>query len=643
MEIKVAKHSGFCKGVKDAVKLAESNSKDETYTLGPLVHNPDVIDYFEKRGVYQKNDPLQIKDSKVILRSHGVGPNIIEILKNNNNKIIDGTCPFVGRVQKLVNEMNKEKIPVLIMGDEKHPEIIGIKQWAEDTAIIINKEEQARNIDIKPPFGVVAQTTFSIDKFKTMLEILKEKYHKEEIIIHNTICAATELRQKSVKELALEVDLMLVIGGENSSNTAKLKDICIQSGVKTYLIQNYKDINPLWFDDAKVVGIAAGASTPEWSIKEVYSMVKEIETKELEVGKELEGEIVKVTDEEVLVSIGDKAEATLPKNEFSLLKVDNLQEVAKEGDKVKVIIKDIDDDGNVILSKRQYDDIHVWEKLEQDLENKAVLTGKVLEEVKGGITIDVGARGFMPASLIDTNYIEDLSTLVGEELEFIVKELDKEKNKIILSRKDLLLAEKAKNEEKALEKIEPGQRITGTVRRITDFGAFVDIGGVDGLVHVSNISWSRVKHPSDVLEVGQQVEVEVLDVKPEEKRIGLSIKATQKSPYDQAMEKLNVGDIVDGKVVRLTGFGAFVEVVDGVDGLVHISQISEEHISNPSEILEVGQEVKVKILDVKPEEKRVSLSIKEAQPKENFDEYAETENLEVNLGERFKDLFDKKK
>ncbi|WP_353894376.1 bifunctional 4-hydroxy-3-methylbut-2-enyl diphosphate reductase/30S ribosomal protein S1 [Proteinivorax hydrogeniformans] len=639
MEVKVAKYSGFCKGVEDAINLTESHCSEKTYTLGPLVHNPDVIEYFEKKGVYHKTDPSKISNSKVVLRSHGVGPNTIEILKQNNNDIIDGTCPFVARVQKIARQLLEDNVPVLIIGDSSHPEIIGINQWTKDSAIIIDSEEQAKQLDIKAPFGVVVQTTFSLDKFKRIMEILKGKYSEEEIIVHNTICRATDLRQKSVKELSQTVDLMLVIGGENSSNTAKLKEICLESGVKTYLIQNYKDIDPQMFTNVKSVGIAAGASTPEWSIKEVFNMVKEIESNELEVGKEVEGEIAKVTEEVVLVDIGDKEEASIPKKEFSLLKIENLEEVAKVGEKVKCIITNIDDEGNVTLSKKQYDENHIWEKLQKDLEAETVISGKVLEEVKGGITIDVGARGFMPASLIDTQYIEDLSSLVGQNLEFIVKELDKEKNKIILSRKDLLLAEKVKNEQKLLEEIKPGQRITGTVRRITDFGAFVDIGGVDGLVHVSNIAWKRVKHPSDVLEVGQKVEVEVLEVKVEEKRVGLSIKATQKSPYEQAIDKFTPGDIVDGTVVRLTGFGAFVEIADGVDGLVHISQISDDHVSDPKDVLEVGQKVQVKVLELKPEEKRISLSIKEAQPKESFEEYSETENLEVNLGERFKDLF----
>ncbi|QNO13537.1 30S ribosomal protein S1 [Alkalicella caledoniensis] len=580
MEIIIAKYSGFCSGVKIAVELVEKNISNNTVTFGPLVHNQSVTDYFKRKGVDYIESPEGINNKTVIVRSHGVSPEVISKLEAGENTVINGTCPFVTNVQRIAKNIIENNKQLIILGDKNHPEVIGINGWAKYKGIIINDleelqgyqqdQDQDLKLDLSKPIGVVVQTTFNMEKFHTIISKLREQ--AMDIEVHNTICKATNERQSAVRDMAEKVDMVLVIGGKESSNTAKLTSICKSLDVVTYQIEEAKEIDPSWLNNIKSVGITAGASTPDWIIREVISMVNELNGQEEVKGEEQE---------------------------------------------------------------------NAWETIQAAFENKTALTAKAVEVVKGGILIDLGIRAFMPASLLDTRFVEDLNQFVGQDLTFYVKELDKEKNKVILSRKDLLLEEQQGAQNKAFANLKEGQRVKGTVKRMADFGAFVDIGGVDGLVHVSNLSWNRVNHPSEVLEVGQEVEVDILKLDEEKQKISLSLKSTQPSPFESNIKAIKQGEIVEGKIVRLADFGAFVELAPQVDGLVHISQISDDHISKPAEVLAVGQQVKVKILEVDAKSKRISLSIKEAKTKEDFSQYAQTESLNVTLGDRFADLFKK--
>lgn len=605
MEIIIAKHSGFCSGVKKAVELVEKNISSDVVTLGPVVHNQSVTEYFKNKGVDYIDNHRGINNKRVIIRSHGVTPEIITQLKANNNTVIDGTCPFVSRVQKLAEEVVTTGKQLIILGDESHPEIIGVKGWAKDNAIIINKLEDLKTIKLDPTKGisVVAQTTFDNENFSKIITELKSIIPKTEALeleIHNTICKATRDRQSAVREMAQKVDTVLVIGGKKSSNTAKLTSICKEIGVVTYQIEEAKQIDLNWLKNTKKIGIAAGASTPDWIIREVTSMVNEVTEKQNEV-----------------------TESEVTENEVTETEVTQTQATETE----------------VTEESNGSEQEQTWETIQAAFDNKTTLTGKAVEVVKGGILIDLGIRAFMPASLVDTKFVEDLNEFVGQELTFLVKEIDKEKNKVILSRKDLLLEEKQGAQKDIFANLKEGTRVKGIVRRMTDFGAFVDIGGIDGLVHVSNLSWSRVKHPSDILEVGQEIEVDILKLDEEKQKISLSYKTTQKSPFESNIKNFKEGSIVEGKVVRLADFGAFVELAPQIDGLVHISQISDDHISKTSEVLAVGQTVNVKILEIDTKTKRISLSIKEAKPKEDFSKYAgDSDSLNVTLGDSFPDL-----
>lgn len=579
MEIHVAKYSGFCKGVKDVVDILEKNISKDTVTYGPVVHNDSVIKYFKEKGIEylepQAIDNLsEIKNKTIIIRAHGVAPEVISTLEKNN-KIIDGTCPFVKKVQTIARRIADQGKELVILGEKNHPEIIGINGWAQNKGIVVKDLEELKQYNIIKPMGVVTQTTFKVEKLNEILQFLKESYEEPDIEIYNTICSATRQRQEAVVEIAKKVDMVLVIGGKDSSNTAKLTSICTEIGVVTYQIEEAHQIDPSWLENIQSIGVTAGASTPDWIIREVIRMVKEVLN----------------------------------------------QEFNEEGQ----------------------DESKAWEIVEQAHEQNQVLKGKVIEIVKGGILIDLGIRAFMPASLLDTKFVEDLNQFINQEISFYVKELDKEKSKVILSRKDLLLEEQKKVQTEALNNLKEGQKVKGTVRRITDFGAFVDLGGVDGLIHVSNLSWKRVSDPKEVLEIGQEVEVVILKIDDEKQKISLSLKAAQQNPFEATAKKLKVGDVLTGKVVRLADFGAFVELAPNVDGLVHISQISDEHINRPADVLSVGQEISVKILEVDLGSKRISLSIKEAKPKEDFAQYEQSENLNVTLGDRFGDLFKNQK
>ena len=682
MEIIVAKESGFCFGVKRAIKLAYKHIEDNnTYSYGPLIHNPQVIADLEARGVRCVEDIRDLKPgAKLIIRSHGAGPQIFEKAQNLELKIVDGTCPFVSKAQEIAHKLHKDGYNVIIVGDKNHPEVQGIRDWAQ-CAYIVASLDEAKTLPEMDKAGILAQTTLPEKIFLNVVEFLQ--YKVKYIKVHNTICRATYMRQLGAKELAPRVDLMVVIGGYNSANTGKLVDLCQGMGTSTIHIEHAHELRADMFYGIKIVGVTAGASTPDWIIEEVVlKMVefsddqnKEVQgetvaennndtpsaavSEELDVqgnayipsvanfqkGDIITGKVVQVNGEQILVDVGGKSEGIIPKGEISAMgDVVDL----KPGDKIEVfVIKPENEEGHPILSKRRADRRRAWETIEDAFEKNTELLGKAVEVVKGGILVDIGIRGFVPASLVERGYVENLEEYIGKDLRLKVIELDKTKNKVVLSQKVVLDEEFSKQKQDTWNNIEVGQVKKGIVRRLTDFGAFVDIGGVDGLLHVSEISWGRVDHPRDVLQENQEIDVVVLGVDKNTEKVSLGLKQLQENPWKAAATKYPVGSIVKGKVLRIAPFGAFVEIEPGVEGLVHISQLSNEHVEKTEDVLSVGDEVDVKVLSVDTEAQRMSLSIKDAQPKkpapqkkkeEKKEEYITTNDGGFTIGDLYGDL-----
>jgi len=634
LEIIVAKTAGFCFGVNKAVNtVRELTEKSDLpiYTIGPIIHNDQVVDFFKSKGVNVAEDVKDIKEgSHAVIRAHGVPPEVYEEAVKKNLCIDDATCPYVKKIHKLVNEKHNENYQIIIVGDKNHPEIIGINGWCGNSAYIVDSVDDVDKLpDIDRKICVVAQTTLTNEKWEAINKKLKERFKFVEK--YDTICNATFRRQAEAAEIAKQVDMMLVIGGKKSSNTQKLYDICKSFCEKTYKVETSGELPPVDIKNIKKIGVTAGASTPDWIIKEVLDKMQEINKQESEVsfqeafenslvtlqtGQIVKGTIVGFNNSEVYVDMGYKSDGVIPMDQFSDDPDFNPQESIKIGDEIEVFVVRVNDaEGIVNLSKKKADALKAWDKVDEIFENKTTVNAKVVEVVTGGLIASAnGIRIFIPASQVSDRYVKDLNEYLKKTLEVRIIEFDKRKKKVVGSSRVVMEEKKAKMEEELWNSIEVGKKYTGIVKSLTDFGAFVDIGGVDGLIHLTELSWTRVKHPSQVLKVGQQVEVYILDFDKEKKRISLGYKKEEDNPWYKAEERFKIGDIVKGKVVRLTSFGAFVEIAKGVDGLVHISQISTKRLAKPDEVLEVGQEVEAKIIEVNIPEKRIGLSIKEVKP-----------------------------
>lgn len=658
MKVTISKYAGFCPGVKRAVKFSldeARNRRGKVSTYGPLVHNNEMIEYLSAQGVNVIDDLDKIQGDSIIIRSHGISPAIMERLRNTGKTIVDATCPYVQKIHALVSSLERF---LIVIGDPNHPEVQGIMGWAPRGAAAIPDFDIAASAEIEEPAAVVVQTTYDQHKFASILEILKQRC--SDLVVYDTICPSTRERQQEVAELARGSDLMLVIGGKNSANTGKLVDICLQSGVETHHIQTVHDVKASWLKKVNSVGIAAGASTPEWIIREVVNMVNdtnnegieevkedsneiiEQDSKPLAVGDIVVGKVVQVNPDEVLVDAGYKMEGVIRKEELSFRKLEACSELVNVGDELEAEVTRLNDD-LLELSVRKLAQAKAWKNVKEAFENQTPLTGKVVEVVKGGLIVDLGLRGFMPASLVDLRFVEDLSQFVGQDFTVLVIELDRRRNKVIVSRKAYLMQEVEGKKADTLAQLEEGSVVKGVVRRLTNFGAFVDIGGIDGLIHISELAHHRVEHPSEVLSENQEVDVFVLKVDSEGERVSLSLKRIMADPWTEIAKKFKAGDVVEGKVVRLADFGAFIELIPGVDGLVHVSQISEEHVEKPDDVLNAGQTVKVKILDIDSQAKRVSLSMRDAvrtAKKPAKEERQQDSSIGATIGERLGKLFE---
>ena len=623
MNVKVAKTAGFCFGVKRAVELVEQQAAlgKKVYTYGPIIHNEEVTEELAKKGVQIVSDKEEWNGAEkgtLIIRSHGVSKKEFEEMQASGHEVLDATCPFVKKIHRIVEEQSNNGRQIIVIGTESHPEVQGIIGWCNGPVLVVENAVDAEKLEENPgkKVCVVAQTTFNSKKFQDLVEIIEKKRY--DILVLSTICSATEERQKETSLLAQESEAMIVIGGLHSSNTRKLYEISKQQCVNTYFIQKLSDLDLRLFKSFRSVGITAGASTPNNIIEEVHTSMSDLSFEQLleesfktiHNGEVVEGTVIRVKEDEIVLNIGYKADGIITRSEYTNTPNVDLTEVVKEGDKMQAkVLKVNDGEGQVLLTYKRLAAEKGSKRLEEAFNNKEVLTATVSAVLDGGLSVVVDeTRVFIPASLVSDSYEKDLSKYKDQEIEFVISEFNPKRRRIIGDRKQLLVAKKAELQKELFAKIQVGDVVEGTVKNVTDFGVFIDLGGVDGLLHISEMSWGRVENPKKVFKAGDAVRAFIKDIAGE--KVALSLKFADQNPWANAEEDFAVGNVVTGKVARMTDFGAFVELVPGVDALLHVSQISRNHVEKPADVLKIGQEVTAKIVDFNIADKKISLSIK---------------------------------
>ncbi len=632
----LAKSAGFCFGVERAVNMAfEMAGQGPVYTFGPIIHNEAVVEDLEKRGVH-KIDSLdqarQAAPGTMIIRSHGVSKLEYDELEKMGYKIADATCPFVKKIHNIVQKYSGMGYRILIIGNPVHPEVEAISGWCAGRPDIIQTEEEARafHAEKDEKICIVSQTTFNLRKFELLVEIISEKGY--DIVCLNTICSATAERQSEARQIAKSVDTMIVIGGRHSSNTQKLYEICKNECKHTYYIQRLVDLDLKTFASKGNVGITAGASTPKNIIEEVLTHMSErneemeeflAASKPIRNGEVVDGTVLDVKPDEIILNIGYKSDGIITRSEYSNQSNLDLTTVVKVGDPMQAkVLKVNDGEGQVLLTYKRLLAERGNKKIEEAYENGDVLTAKVVGVQTGGLSVVIDeARVFIPASLVSDTYERHLEKYKDQEISFVITEFNPRKRRIIGDRKQLIVAEKAKKKEELFARIKPGMVVEGRVKNVTDFGAFIDLGGADGLLHISEMSWGRVDDPRKVVKIDDTVKVLIKDIQGE--KIALSFKFPEENPWLTAGEKYAVGNIVTGKVARMTDFGAFIELEPGVDALLHVSQISRDRVEKPSDILQIGEMITAKVVDFNGEAQKISLSMKALDiPAENEQEDA---------------------
>lgn len=655
MKIIVAEHCGFCYGVKRAVQLAQEAAQQHVQggTYGPLIHNPQLIEELAEQGITCKDDLKEFtKGETVIFRSHGVGPEIYTQAEQLGLKILDATCPNVRLAQKEAAQAAADGYFPVIIGEKNHPEVKSILKWAGENAICVEYIEDVSNVPQKERYGVIIQTTFELKKFEAILQAL-QKQRPGEYRVDKTICMATSQRQKAALELAEQCDAVIVIGGRNSANTRHLYDLVAEKCKKAYHIETAAELSVEMFRECHKIGITAGASTPDRLIKEAIIAMENMEnfeellnaTEEVEIynGKVVEAEVFKVNNDGVYVSFGYMKEGHIPFSEWEVGgTAETLLDTIKEGDVVEVkVVASSGKSEFIEMSKVKAERDAAWKNVAELAEGeKRPATVKVLRVIKNkksnsivGLAVAVeGVEGFMPASHVELRRVEDFSGYVGQELEAEIIEVDLEKKRIVVSRRDLLKAEReAKNkawkeakeariqaarearaaaEEAAYDSIEEGQIVTGKVVKVMEYGMFVKINEhLVGLLHNTELSWDRNVKPEDVAKQDDEVQVMIKEIDREKKRVALSIKATQEDPWVAEAKELHVGDIIEVEVAKFLPFGAIVKISDRVEGLVHISEIAQERINKPEDVLELGQVVNAEVIKMDLDSKKIGLSI----------------------------------
>ena len=635
MSVTLSKFAGFCPGVRNADRIVaglvdRANPNERIFTLGELIHNEIYNKGLRAKGVKSisiedcESEYLSAPDSRmtVVIRTHGIAKEKEDILlglaeKYEGFNVIDATCPYVKNIHRIAEENTNENTYFLLFCDPTHPEAIGILSHAKGDKHPFSSISELEDLDLggKTPI-LCSQTTQNLVEFKKIKLFLKNLYTNA--IFFDTICSVTEKRQVEAIDLARNSDRMIVIGGEASSNTKKLYQLCKHECPETYLIRSADDLPTDFTDCAKRTGITAGASTPDSLITEVikkmenFNELLEGSIKSLHTGDTVVGTVVTIGENEIKLDLGAKFTGVLPREQITDDPAVKLSEMFKVDDTVKVFVIRVEDGkGLATVSKKRVDKDNSWVVLKDAFDNAEILEGKVVSAVKGGVLVAVaGNNVFVPASQTGIARDGDITTLVGTTQKIKLLEFDTEKKRALGSIKVVAAEEKKAREDAIWATLEVGANYTGTVKNLTPYGAFVDIGGVDGMVHNTELSWKRIKHPSQVVSVGQQIEVFIKELDPEKRRISLGYKTQEMDTWFQFTQKFAVGDIVTAKIVSIMPFGAFARVYEDVDGLIHISRISTERINSPADVLTVGQEVNVKITEIDDENRKLALSIK---------------------------------
>ena len=656
MSVTLAKTAGFCFGVNRAVNLVYEllDQGKQVATLGPIIHNPQLVEELEKRGVRIIDVPEEAESGEtVVIRSHGVGQDVYDQLKKLCIPYADATCPFVAKIHRIAAKAVAEGKKVLIAGDPDHPEVVGIMGHASQNGIVVrNAEELQCSLEAlknsqNPACILVAQTTYHTSFWRDCIEVARKHYTNIEIF--DTICCATSERQSEAAELAAHSDLMFVIGGRHSSNTQKLKQLC-GSFCPTVLIETSAELRNIDLSAYDKIGITAGASTPAHIIKEVLKTMSEIlrneenedfatlleqslESEKIYNGKRVTGVVTSVAPNEVHVDIGAKQAGIVPVEELTDDPNAKVEDLVKKGDEIELcVVKVNDQEGIVTLSKKRCDAQKGFEKIKEAYENGTVLDAVITDVVRGGVlAYTCNTKIFIPAPHCSNTRVEDLSTLLKKPVRIMIIDVNENRNRAKGSVRAVLNAERKAKQEKFWEEVEIGKVYTGEVKSLTSYGAFVDLGGIDGMIHVTELAWTKVKHPSEIVNVGDMVEVYIKDFDREKKRISLGYKKECDNPWTIFTTKYSVGDVVKVKIVSFATYGAFAEILPGVDGLIHISQIANQHVEKIADVLKLGEEVDAKIIAIDTEKKRVSLSMRallseEEQKREHVAETAEEDD-----------------
>ena len=654
-KITLAKTAGFCFGVDRAVNMVYSLSeKQRVCTLGPIIHNSEMVRELEQKGVIIANTPKEVPSGyTVVIRSHGVPQSVYDEIHSLNLNYSDATCPFVSKIHKTVAKAGKENSVVLIIGDKNHPEVKGIEgHCCGEFFAVKNHIEAEKLIETTPrlktnPLTVVAQTTFDVSEWKKSLKVIKKLCTNA--VIFDTICNATAERQEEARILAERSDLMIVIGDKTSSNTCKLYDICSRVCKNTYLVETYKELKDIDLSSACNIGVTAGASAPARIIKEVLdtmaeNQVNSSEEQEQDFASMLEehmqsfntdgrvkGVVERITPNEIFVDVGRKQAGVVKLSELTDDPNAKIEDLVKVGDTLDLLImRTNDQEGTIMLSKKRVDAQKGWDVIKEALESKEILTGVVTEINNGGvIAVTNGVKVFIPASQATASRNESTEGLLKKEVSFRIIDVNDRRRRAVGSIRSVLNEEKNKAREEFWKNCEVGKTYTGTVKSLTSYGAFVDIGGVDGMIHISELSWNRIKHPSEVVNVGDTVEVYVKDIDTEKHNISLGYKKAEDNPWEILKNNYPEGSVVEVEIVGLTQFGAFAKIIPGIDGLIHISQIADRRIEKPQDELSIGQKVMAKITAIDFDKKRVSLSIRALLQDNNDDAEEAAENEEA--------------
>ena len=632
MKIYKARVMGFCYGVRKAMEIAENAavSGQKTVTLGPIIHNPQVVARLAGKGISPVTSTDEITDETVIIRSHGIGPSCYNNLKRKKSVLLDATCPFVKRNQEIAKGLAAEGKKIVLVGEKKHPEMLSVAEWAGEAPYIVETMEDVADLD---EVHIVIQTTFSLSLADRLITAIKRKAGS--VSVHKTICNATSDRQMAAGELARNVDVMIVIGGRNSANTGRLVEVCQAEGAVTHHIETAAELKKEWFHSQCKVGITAGASTPDWIIEEVFFIMEDmnemLEQEEMNLdvhkGSVVEGKVVDLTDDKAWISFGYKTEAVLPLHEYSYPEPASLKDVLQVGDSLRVqVVSSVKEDSTIFVSKIKVDRLADWDVAKEAFDKGEPVECEGIEAIKVGLLVQLKSlRGFIPLSQGDLRFVHSLQSLVGQKFKAKILEVDPTKNRLVLSRKAVLEEQRTGELDVIEQAYENGEVLKGTVKKIMPYGAFVALNGIEGLLHISDVSWRKISKVEDVLQPEQVIDVKIKSFDREKQRISFSHKDCLPNPWETAVKNHEVDDIVGARVVKILEFGVIVELEDGLTGLLHINEMTQDHNKKPGDICRVGDDLTVRIIGIDEARKRISFSLVEAPVHEEAEVEAETE------------------